>query len=102
MLKFGPKSEEASQGYVYVDGKYVKKSLTNAEEKQAVYGDGPVAKDGGWSEEMTCGMNGALCGAQGRLQNTPGIKDNMGVTDFRFFCCSMPVDCAVPCKEEGS
>lgn len=102
-LMFGkkvPKEEET--GYVFVGGKYIAKNETTVDDKQVVIGNGEVAKEGGWSEELTCGTNGALCGAQGRLQNTPGIKDNMGVTDFRFFCCSMPVDCAVPCKEEGS
>lgn len=99
-LMFGEKKpEQADQkGYIFVNGEYVKKSATDVDDKAVVVGAGKVATDGGWTEELTCGTNGALCGAQGRLNNVKDAKDNMGVTDFRFFCCSKSVDCSGPCK----
>jgi len=98
-LMFGTKApaQADQKGYVFVNGNYVKKSETDVDDKAVVVGSGKVATDGGWSEELTCGTNGGLCGAQGRLFNVPGGKDNMGVTDFRFFCCNQNVDCSVPC-----
>jgi len=95
------------EGYIFVNGGYVKKSETTADDKKYVVGAGKVAADGGWSEELTCGTNGALCGAQGRLFNPPANPsgrpvDKMGVTDFRFFCCSKNLDCAGPCKDPTS
>jgi len=103
-LKFGeedPKGED-QQGYVFVNGEYVKRSETDVDDKKVVVGKGKVATDGGWSEELTCGTNSALCGAQGRLNNVKDAKDNLGVTDFRFFCCSQELDCSGPCKDETS
>jgi hypothetical protein len=103
-LMFGDqvKQKEEQQGYVFVNGKYVKRSETTVDDKKVVVAKAKVAGDGGWSEELTCGNNGALCGAQGRLSNVEGAKDNMGITDFRFFCCSHELDCTEPCKEATS
>jgi len=103
-LMFGDKAptQADQEGYIFVNGEYVAKNTTNVDDKKVVVGKGKVATDGGWSEELTCGTNGALCGAQGRLFNPVGGKDNMGVTDFRFFCCSKHLDCAGPCKDAES
>lgn len=102
-LMFGnnvPQSEQ--QGYIFVNGVYVKRSLTTVDDKAVVVGQGVPATQGGWSEEITCGSSGGICGAQGRLFNVPGEKDNMGITDFRFFCCSKGKDCSTPCQQPTS
>merc|ERR1740117_1721971 len=81
---FGEKAppQADQKGYIFVNGKYIKKSSTTIDDKAVVVGAGKVATDGGWSEELTCGTSGSLCGAQGRLHNVKGASDNMGVTDF--------------------
>jgi hypothetical protein len=98
-LMFGehtPAQDET--GYVFVDGKYVPRSQTTVDDKQVVVGKGEIAAEGGWSDELTCGTHGAICGAQGRLLNEPDRKDNLGITEIRFFCCSLPLDCSAPCQ----
>jgi len=103
-LMFGEKTPPQAQqeGYVFVNGNYVKRSETTADDQKVVVGAGKVATDGGWSSELTCGTNGALCGAQGRLFNPNSDEDKMGVTDFRFFCCSKGLDCSGSCKDPQS
>lgn len=102
-LKFGKAVPPAEQtGYVFVNGEYVAKNQTDVDDKAVVVGDGTPGDQGGWSQELDCGTNSALCGAQGRLYSIDGNKDNMGITDFRFFCCSKPVLCTVPCANPTS
>jgi hypothetical protein len=102
-LMFGEHTPAQDQtGYVFVDGKYVPRSQTTVDDKQVVVGKGKIAAQGGWSDEMSCGTNGAICGGQGRLLNEPDRKDNAGLTEFRFFCCNLPLNCDGPCKFPSS
>jgi hypothetical protein len=102
-LMFGENTPQQDQsGFVFVDGKYVPRSQTTVDDKTVVVGKGKVGGQGGWSDEMTCGTNGAMCGGQGRLLNEPDTKDNAGLTEYRFFCCNLPLNCAGPCKIPSS
>eukprot|EP00927_Polykrikos_kofoidii_P040185 TRINITY_DN34397_c0_g1_i1.p1 TRINITY_DN34397_c0_g1~~TRINITY_DN34397_c0_g1_i1.p1 ORF type:complete len:557 (+),score=70.09 TRINITY_DN34397_c0_g1_i1:87-1757(+) len=54
--------------------------------------------EGSWSREMDCpGLDSGICGAQVRLQ-TEDDSDAMGVTDARFYCCGVPLDCTNVCQ----
>jgi len=62
-----------------------------------VVGKATPAKEGGWENELTCGSSLFLCGVQVRLY-TEQPKDNIGVADMRFFCCSAPINCNEVCQ----
>lgn len=90
---------KAEEGFVRVGDNYVKRAYTTAEETGVVRAKGSVGISGGWSEDHSCGTSGLLCGAMVRLYSVEGAKDNMGVTDARFFCCSKDLDCTKTCED---
>merc|ERR1739848_262003 len=48
-LKFGDKAtEQAESGYVFVNGRYIKKSMTDVDDQKVVTAAGPVGNAGGW------------------------------------------------------
>jgi len=103
-LMFGPEKppQQDQTGYIFVNGAYIPKSQTDVDDKAVKVGKGTTANAGGWSEELDCGETGALCGAQGRLFQVDGNKDNIGMTDIRLFCCSDSIDCSGPCADKTS
>jgi hypothetical protein len=129
-LMFGTKVPQQDQtGYVFVNGAYIPKSQTTVDDEAFIVGNGTPGTEGGWSQELLCGVNGALCGGQGRLFHSEAAvapvtamlqvdshasrgnhshasrgnldQDNMGITDFRFYCCSADMDCSAPCAADA-
>mmetsp|Transcript_136320 Transcript_136320/g.240947 ORF Transcript_136320/g.240947 Transcript_136320/m.240947 type:complete len:599 (+) Transcript_136320:181-1977(+) len=89
---------QVEEGYVLVDGSYVKASAATEAKAGIVRARGDVGLNGGWSEDQSCGTNGLLCGAMVRLMSDGVTKDNMGITDMRFMCCSKALDCSSVCQ----
>eukprot|EP00746_Dinoflagellata_sp_MGD_P007103 gnl/MRDRNA2_/MRDRNA2_114025_c0_seq1.p1 gnl/MRDRNA2_/MRDRNA2_114025_c0~~gnl/MRDRNA2_/MRDRNA2_114025_c0_seq1.p1 ORF type:complete len:535 (+),score=107.54 gnl/MRDRNA2_/MRDRNA2_114025_c0_seq1:72-1676(+) len=107
-IRFGDKNGPEGQG----------------ESKDAIWVPLTVANEGGWGPEFNCGSSGLICGIQTRVQlageanetallqkskamqvpkveENPLLKDAMGITDMRVFCCDKPLNCTVPCQAPG-
>lgn len=59
--------------------------------------NGAAVVQGGWSSLFTCSASSAICAVQARLKYAKGQSDNLGITDARFYCCAMHIDCTALC-----